>query len=177
MYGATTFKQKSELVTIGSMSDFQIRQARLDDLDVLLEFEQAVVEAERPFDPTLRKEGAVYYNIPKLIAAPDVEIVVAEHDARLIGSGYARIEESKSYLKHAIHSYLGFMYVIPEFRGKGINKLIIDALYAWSLTQGVREIRLEVYSANSAAIRAYEKVGFSSLMLTMRAELDQIERN
>jgi GNAT superfamily N-acetyltransferase len=155
------------------MSDFHIRQARLDDLDVLLEFEQGVVEAERPFDPTLKKEGAVYYDIPKLIAAPNVEILVAEHGGRLIGSGYARIEGSKPYLKHTNHSYLGFMYVIPEFRGKGVNKLIIDALYDWSLAQGVREIRLEVYSTNAAAIRAYEKVGFSSHMLTMRKELDE----
>lgn len=151
-----------------------IRKADLDDLGVLLDFEQAVIEAERPFDPTLKSERAVYYDIPQLIDAPNVKIVVAELNGRLIASGYARIEESDEYLKHTHHSYLGFMYVMPEFRRKGVNKLIVDALLEWSREQKVREIRLEVYSTNAAAIRAYEKAGFSSYLLTMRMGLEDV---
>lgn len=149
-----------------------IRKAELADLDVLLEFEKAVIEAERPFDPTLKSEGAVYYDIPQLIAAPNVEIVVAELDGQVIGSGYARIEESEKYLQHTRHSYLGFMYVVPEFRGKGVNRLIIDTLLRWSYERNVPEIRLEVYSTNAAAIRAYEKAGFSGHQLMMRMGLE-----
>lgn len=150
------------------MKKITIRKAVIGDLPALLEFEQAVIEAERPFDPTLKSEGAIYYDIEALIAAPDAEMLVAECDAKLIGSGCAQIRNSDSYLKHSQHSYLGFMYVSPEFRGKGVNKLIVDALLQWSRRQDVREIRLEVYSHNAAAIRAYEKVGFEAHVLEMR---------
>jgi GNAT superfamily N-acetyltransferase len=39
-----------------------------------------------------------------------------------IDAGYARIEQAKPYLKHTAYAYLGFMYVLPAYRGKGINK-------------------------------------------------------
>ncbi len=135
----------------------------MSDLDVLLGFEQAVIDAERPFDLTLKSEGINYYDIEELISAPHVEIVVAESARRIIGSGYARIENSVSYLKHAQHTYLGFMYVVPDHRGKGVSKKIIDALKQWSLAQDITEIRLEVYNNNLAAIQAYEKAGFISI--------------
>ena len=39
-----------------------------------------MIVAERPFDETIRTSGEVrYYDLEELIAAPNVEIVVAEH--------------------------------------------------------------------------------------------------
>jgi GNAT superfamily N-acetyltransferase len=155
------------------MSEVMIRPARLTDLDTLLAFEQAIIEAERPFDETIRTGDDVhYYDLSDLIESPDAEVVVAESDSEIIASGYARIEESEKYLKHPRHSYLGFMYVVPEHRGKGINKLIVDSLESWSLSKGVPEMQLEVYAENAAAIRAYEKAGYSGLILQMRKALD-----
>ena len=66
---------------------------------------------------------------------------------------------------------MGMMYVLPEFRGQGINKKIIDGLIAWGKTQGVTEFRLEVYTENEGAIRAYQKAGFSKHMVEMRTGL------
>jgi RimJ/RimL family protein N-acetyltransferase len=154
------------------MDGITIRKATLEDLDVLLAFEQAVIEAERPFDSTIKRGRTSYYDIRELIGSPDVEIIVAELDGRLIGSGYARIEKAKPFYEHSHHSYLGFMYVVPEHRGRGVNGLIVEALYEWSRKRAVHEIRLEVFSDNAAAIRAYEKAGFAANLLTMRARLD-----
>lgn len=148
-----------------------VRKAEVDDLDRLLEFEQGVIETERPFDPSLKRENTRYYDMAAMLAAPQVRVVVAELDGELIGSGYARIEESKPYLAHDRHSYMGFMFTVPEHRGKGVNQKIIDNLEQWSLSQGVTEMRLEVYTDNLAAIRAYEKIGYSVNVLKMRKSL------
>ncbi len=153
------------------MKQIFIRKAVLTDLERLLEFEQGVIAAERPYDPTLRKEKINYYNIEKMINAADVEIVVAELDEVIIGSGYARIENAKPYLQHQQHAYLGFMYVDPNHRGKGVNKKIIDALVEWCTLQNITELRLDVYQMNEAAINAYEKVGFAKHMIAMRMGL------
>jgi GNAT superfamily N-acetyltransferase len=156
------------------MRDIVVRPAASTDLDVLLKFEQAMIEAERPFDNAIREgEDVRYYDLEGLIASDGAEIVVAEFDGEIIGSGYARIESSKAYVKHRQHSYLGFMYVVPEHRGKGVNKKIIDVLESWSGSRGVSELRLEVYVENAAAIRAYEKAGYSSHMLEMRKALTE----
>ena len=156
------------------MDEIIIRQATVKDINTLLLFEQGVITAERPFDPTLKQKDTRYYDIEGMIAAPHIELLVAELDGNLIGSGYARIEESKPYLQHTQHCYLGFMYVDPAHRGKGINKMIMEVLTAWSLSKNITEMRLDVYVANEAAIRAYEKVGFAKHMVEMRKGLTNI---
>lgn len=157
------------------MEQLTVRSATIADLETLLEFEQAMIEAERPFDETIRTgEGVRYYDLAGLIAAANVEIVVALHASQIIACGYVRIEDSEPYLRHQQHAYLGFMYVVPEHRGKGVNKTVMKALEQWSISKGVTEMRLEVYTNNTAAIKAYEKSGFISHMIEMRMNLDSI---
>jgi GNAT superfamily N-acetyltransferase len=63
------------------------------------------------------------------------------------------------------------MYVEPDYRGLGINKLIIDNLIDWSKQQGIFDLYLDVYDGNDTAIRAYEKVGFSKSLVEMKINL------
>lgn len=150
------------------MQQVIIRKATLNDIPILLQFEQGVISAERTFDTTIKTEHTYYYNLQEMISAPHIELLVAELGGHLIGSGYARIETARHFYQHPQHAYLGFMYTLPEHRGKGVNQKIIGALQAWAHTQNVREFRLEVYTQNLPAIRAYEKVGFSAILLEMR---------
>lgn len=145
-----------------------VRRASLADVKTLRLFEQGVIATERPFDSTLKNGLIHYYDLEAMIAADHIEILVAELHNQLIGSGYARIEEAKPYLQHKKHAYLGFMYVIPEYRGKGVNQKIIEALKQWAIQQNITELRLDVYNDNLPAIKAYEKTGFKRHMIEMR---------
>ncbi len=156
------------------MRSITIRPATFNDLPALLRFEQAVISAERPFDPTLKKGDIHYYDLKEMIEAPHIHLVVAVADDEVIGSGYARIENAKHYLQHPQHAYLGFMYTDPAHRGKGVNKMIIDALKQWSVSQKITEMRLDVYCDNAAAIRAYEKAGFRKHMIEMRSGVNTL---
>lgn len=153
------------------MEQIIIRKATLSDLDILLQFEQGVVEAERPFNPVLKESGVHYYNINELITADHIELLVAQSGTEIIGCGYARIESAKPYLKYDHYAYLGFMYVVPAHRGKGVNKLILQELTAWAKGKDITELRLEVFSDNAIAIKAYEKAGFGKLYIHMRNEI------
>ncbi len=149
-----------------------IRRATTSDLPVLFEFEQGVIARERPFDPTL-KEGLInYYALEQMLQQDHVMIAVAEVDGLVAGSGYARIETAKPYHEHEQYAYLGFMFVREEFRGQGINALVLKALEQWCLSKAIHEMRLEVYVENENAIKAYEKQGFGKLMYVMRKSVD-----
>jgi GNAT superfamily N-acetyltransferase len=154
-------------------SIIKIRKAKLEDLSVLLTFEQGIIAAERPFDPTLQSTKISYYNIEKMILDPNIEVAVAEIKTRIVGSGYARIEEAKPYLKHKLYAYLGFMYTDSDHRGKGINAKIIDYLKDWCATKDIFELRLDVYSDNLSAIHAYEKTGFKKHLVNMRLDIQK----
>jgi len=148
-----------------------IRVATADDLPVLRLFQQGVVEAERPFDPTLKPGELHYYDLAALLTEPQTQLLVATDGARIVASGYARLLPAKPYLRHSRYAYLGFMYVEPAYRGRGLSGQLIEALRQWAQTQGVTELRLEVYAANEPALKAYEKFGFRPHMLEMRLGL------
>jgi len=149
-----------------------IRAASNIDLAQLLAFEQGVIAAERPFAANLKEGDISYYDIEQLIRNDDVLLLIAEDNDKLVATGYAKIMPSKAYKKYSHYAYLGFMYVDPNVRGKGINKMIIDELTCWARTKNIKEMILDVYDDNEAAIRAYQKVGFKKNLVEMRVEID-----
>ena len=150
-----------------------IRTAPAADLPTHLRFEQGIVTAARPYDLTLKPDPISYYDIEAMIGAPDAEVAVAVIDGELVGSGYAQKKRSRHYLDPDYHAFIGFLYVEPEHRGKGINQRVLDHLFAWARAQDLPEIHLTVYPQNDPAIRAYEKVGFDPYILEMRLNLDE----
>lgn len=145
------------------------REATEQDLEILLEFEQGIVTAERPFNSTLIDGEIHYYDLKEFIQSPDATLIVIEDNHEIVASGYALIKESEKYYNDfKSYAYLGFMYVKPEYRGQGINKIITDELVNWAKSRNVSEVRLDVYAQNASAIKAYEKAGFEPHLLTMR---------
>lgn len=145
-----------------------IRPATIHDLPLLLKFEQEIINAERPFDVTIKKGAVSYYDIEAMIQDPQACIVVAEIEKKVVASGYAIPKKARHYLDHEYYAYLGFMYTDQQYRGKGINAMIVDELKTWSESAGFNEIRLTVYNDNLSAIKAYEKVGFKKHIIEMR---------
>jgi GNAT superfamily N-acetyltransferase len=103
-----------------------------------------------------------------LLTAPNIYLVVAEINGLPVGCGYARIVEALHFIRHTHHAHLGFMYVQPQHRGKGVNKKIIEALKNWAKTNNLTEMRLEVYYNNTPAVKAYLKAGFTHHVEDMR---------
>ena len=150
------------------MSDLIIRAAIQADLPILREFEQDIIATERPLNDCLKSEYICYYDIGALIDSDRSCVIVAEDNGIIIGSGYARIKESKAHLQHKLHVYLGFMYVVPSYRGLGVNQLVIKALIRWGKIQGKQDFYLEAYADNLPALKAYEKLGFKASLIEMK---------
>lgn len=153
--------------------EIQIRSAVPDDLPTLLRFEQGIILAERPYDHMLKPDPISYYDVGALIEDSAAEVAVAELDGTLIGSGYVRRKPSRHYLTPSEHAFIGFLYVDPQYRGQGVNKLVLDHLFAWAKANDLPEVHLTVYPENASAVRAYEKAGFDAYLLEMRINLDE----
>jgi GNAT superfamily N-acetyltransferase len=153
------------------MDPITVRAATIADLDALELFQQGVVSAERPYDPTLKDGTVRYYDIAEMLSRKDVLFLVAESGGRVVGCGFAQIEQAEPFFKHSVHAYFGLMYVEPAHRGRGVNAEIIRSLKRWCRSMNVAETRLDVYEGNKAAISAYEKAGFSKLCIEMRMPL------
>ena len=147
-----------------------LRAAVLADIPVLRTFEQGVIEAERPFSVNLKTDPVKYYDLEQLIEDTNSCLMVAEQLGEIIACGYARVETNKIYLKPNKYTYLGFMYVSPGNRGKNLISKILVVLVEWSNSLGIKAYKLDVYTANEAAISAYKKFGFKPNMMEMWKE-------
>ena len=150
----------------------KFREAVINDIEKLLELEQQVVEAERPFNPEIKNGKPIYYDMHKLLLDDNSCLLIAEDNGEIVATGYTQIQKSKQSLQHKKHAYLGFMYVSLDYRGQGLNQKIMQKLIQWSKSQGIKNHYLEVYSGNEPAIRAYGKVGFEPCLIEMKLNTD-----
>jgi len=148
-------------------NNITLRPAQLKDLETLLDFEQGVISYERAFTTSLKEDPITYYDIKQLIENDDAQMLVAICDGQVVGSGYALIKKNKPYKVNSTYAYLGFMYVTPSHRGKGINGMITEGLLKWSKSRGIQTVQLDVYADNTSAIQAYSKKGFTPNLLNM----------
>lgn len=155
--------------------NLEIREAVIEDLHILKIFEQEIIQYERPFASNIKKDPVTYYDLEELILRKDAQVLVAIIEEEIVGSGYAMIKNSKPYFEPEQYAYLGFMFVSPQHRGKGINGAITERLIEWAQSNNLSEIQLDVYAANESAINAYNKLGFKPDLLKMRLNTSELK--
>lgn len=149
----------------------EIRKAIETEIEILLSFEKGIIDAERPFDNTLKEGEIHYYDLIELIRSMRAEVLVAVVNNEIVGSGYAKALPAKPYQKYTEYAYVGFMYVKPAFRGQGISQKILHGLTEWAKSENLTEVRLKVYDKNTIAKNSYLKAGFKPNLLEMRLEI------
>jgi len=149
-------------------SKTEIREAVIGDLAILKTFEQEIISFERSFATNIKENPVSYYDLKELIIANNAQVLVAIIDNEIIGSGFAQILTNKPYLEPKQYAYLGFMFVSPQHRGRGINGELTKQLIEWAKSKNISEIQLDVYAENEIAKSAYNKTGFKPDLLKMR---------
>lgn len=148
--------------------DIIYRLATTQDKRALDNCLQQIIEAERPMDECLDDGFIEYYDPLDFIANENATLIVAEQGDVIIACGAAKLKNAKHYYHYDKSLYLAMMYVADAYRGKGINREIIQRLLRWGNERGVTNACLTVYPQNASAIKAYEKLGFMPALIEMR---------
>lgn len=82
--------------------------------------------------------------------------LVAEEDGKLLGLTHYLFHGSTWSPKPRI--YLNDLYTVPESRGKGIGRKLIEAVYAVADEQGCETVYWLTQDFNTAGRRLYDKV-------------------
>lgn len=152
---------------------FAIRPATLDDVEQVRLLEKELINHERSITPTIKADEELHYqNIPGLIADKDkTNLLVMEMDGQLIACAFGQIREDEHIFKQQYYGHIGMVSVKSEHRGNGYVQHIIQALIAWFKTKNIRDVKLEVFTYNHGAAKAYKKLGFEDFLTTMRLEI------
>jgi len=84
-------------------------------------------------------------------------VICAEKDKELIGMAVF-VFNSNTAIKHIAEIFA--VYVIPEFRGKGVSKKLFDFIVKESKKKKIIKIKLNVFENNISAKKFYLKQGF-----------------
>jgi ribosomal protein S18 acetylase RimI-like enzyme len=106
------------------------------------------------FEESKKKEGQIY---------------VAEDKGKAVGFISLRIElKGEEILLPNIKSvYVTDFIVSPDFRGKGVGKLLMAKADESAKEKNISYIKLNVFSANSNANEVYHRLGFKDESVTM----------
>jgi putative acetyltransferase len=83
------------------------------------------------------------------------EFWVVENQGKLVGTaGYYPIERGEQAVE------IRKMYLLPEARGQGLGRYLLEALEQAIAARGFTQIRLETASVLQEAVRLYERNGY-----------------
>ncbi|MGE8034143.1 N-acetyltransferase family protein [Lysinibacillus sp. NPDC093692] len=123
------------------------------------------------FDGTLGEVEPTKEKIDQLVK-PLLEkgsyYLIAKENDKLIG--WILIGASKDQFTDRMNGFIYELFVIEEFRGNGISKMLMRAGIDHLKQDGYSEIRLSAFAGNQA-IKLYEKLGFSIRTVTMSLQL------
>jgi ribosomal protein S18 acetylase RimI-like enzyme len=69
------------------------------------------------------------------------------------------------------HPYVFLLYVKPAHRRQGLARALMAQLEIWARARGDRQIGLQVFASNPAAIDLYQSLGYEIQAITMRKPL------
>ncbi len=69
------------------------------------------------------------------------------------------------------HAHIFLLYVAPAHRRRGIGRALMQQAEVWARAQGDRQIGLQVFQSNQAALQLYRSLGFETQSLWMAKPL------
>lgn len=151
---------------------YGIRRATEADLPAIQALNQKLFEKEvNDYDDTLKvswpqtEDGERYFR--NIII--NGYAVVAEVEDGIVGYLAGSIN-ARSYCTTRCGE-IDNIFVDQEFRNFGIGTVLVENFLQYCKDQGIRQVKVTAYFANSQAIDFYKNSGFSEYELTLKKEL------
>ncbi|WP_054857011.1 GNAT family N-acetyltransferase [Vulcanisaeta sp. JCM 16159] len=145
-----------------------IREAREGDVDALVDLVIRLKRLNSEFDPLFSArndcaERAREYLLNALRNSKNHLILVAEDMGRIVGVLKADIRERLFY-SPSIEGAIVDFYVMPEYRRKGLGRMMLERAITILRERGAQLITAEFPTQNQIAVNFYNKMGFRSLV-------------
>lgn len=134
-----------------SETTIEVRLLTADDWKVWRDLRlRSLADAPDAFGSTLARERAFTEETWRQRAAGNAVIALVDGTPAALGAWFEPDPET---------AHIVAMWTAPEFRGRGIAVLVLDALVASGRAAGLR-VMLDVARGNSVARSLYERYGF-----------------
>lgn len=153
-----------------------VRIAATEDLGALGALGAKLVEQHHAFDaarfflPERVAEGYAWW-LGQELARPEVVVLVATLEERVVGYAYGRLEERDWNLLLDPCGRLHDVWVEPEARGVGLGAALVEGMAKALKDKGAERLVLTSAEGNTGAHALFERLGFRRTMIEMTREL------
>ena len=99
-----------------------------------------------------------------------------ELKGKIVGWSWLRIYENE-FFKEGAYGEINEIYIVPEWRGKGIGKILMKHAEDWFRNKGIKTVRVEALATNEKALAFYRKHGFKPNYITLQKEISNIQKD
>jgi len=124
-----------------------IKSESLDQPEIL-----ALLAASDAHSAALYPPGSRQLSTLESLRQPEVTFLVARHNGKAVGCGAIAPTANYGEIKR--------MFVDPSMRGKGVGRMLLEAIEAIALKQGLKLLRLETGVKQPEASSLYRAEGF-----------------
>jgi ribosomal protein S18 acetylase RimI-like enzyme len=160
------------------MSNVTIRPAAQADMKAVGRLGAMLVQEHYDFDndrfirPTSDSPQRYGQFLGTQLDRDNIIVLVAESEGKVVGYTFAGVE-GFDYM--ALRGPAGALYDIvvdPEYRGRGIGRMLLDATTSALKARGEPRVLLSTAEQNETAQRLFARAGFRRTMVEMTLTLD-----
>jgi len=140
------------------MKEFRIRQAERKDCAMILSFIKALAEYEHMLDEVVADEALLEEWI---FDKQKAEVIFAVADEKEVG--FALFFHNFSTFLGRAGIYLEDLFVLPEYRGNGYGKALLQRLAAITVERGCGRLEWSCLDWNQPSIDFYLSLGASRM--------------
>lgn len=101
------------------------------------------------------------------------KILVVEINQTVVGMIAVMIEEEMNmYRRLKRHAIITDLFILPEYRGRGISKDLLKAAEKYAAHKGLKVIEASVLLNNGKALRSYTRNGFEEMEIILRKKIE-----
>ncbi|MFC8343058.1 GNAT family N-acetyltransferase [Streptomyces sp. NPDC057280] len=157
-----------------SDQDVIVRRARAEDIPGLVASSAGLfAEDGGTRDATINVDWPREHGAESFTAAvedPTRLVLVVDHDGQVVGHLMGAVS-GPTDRRLVSSATLISMYVRPAHRRARAGARLMGEFLAWARDAGAEQVEVTAYSANTDAIRFYERNGFGPQLLTLRRTL------
>lgn len=158
-----------------SSPQMHIRPATRADLDQAAELWRLLQDEHEAMEPRLRRsvdaEMLWREDFVVWVRISGHGIFVAEVEGRIVGLLTAHPFYGAPVYEAVREVHVNELIVLPEFRGRGLGRRLLEEALAWARGRGIKSVRAGVLSHNVEAHRFWDSVGARPFYTTVTIEL------
>jgi GNAT superfamily N-acetyltransferase len=136
-----------------------LRFATADDVGLVLDFIRRLADSEKPAHEVVADEDLLRRTLFGERRA--AEVVIADFDGK--PAGFALFVHNFSTFLGRPGIQLEDLFVIPDFRGRGIGRILLSFLAGLAVERGCGRLEWSVLDWNQPAIRFFERLGAQAI--------------